>query len=77
MGFTSNPDKITLYMHKHLVQIDNTKCVQNVDMYTLQTEAACVWFHRYCVHAVRGLVSGGWPCTFAPGPRIELAVKDR
>ena len=30
-----------------------------------------------CVFAVRGLVSGGWPCTFAPGPRIQLAVKDR
>ena len=46
MGFTSTPDKITLYMprymHKHLVQIYNTKCVQNVHMYTLQTEAASV-----------------------------------
>ena len=20
---------------------------------------------------------GGWPCMFAPGPRIQLAVKDR
>ena len=35
-----------------------------------------MWFHWYCVFAVRG-VSGGWPCTFAPGPRIQLAVKDR
>ena len=42
MGFTSNPDKITLYMHKNLVQIDNTKCVQNVDMRTIQMKAASV-----------------------------------
>ena len=26
---------------------------------------------------VGGLVSGGWPCTFAPRPRIQLVVKDR
>ena len=31
-----------------------------------------MWFHWYYGFAVRGLVSRGWPCTFAPGPRILL-----
>ena len=36
-----------------------------------------MWFHWYCVLTVRKLVSGGWPCMFAPGSWIQLAVKDR
>ena len=31
-----------------------------------------------CVCSERpGLVSEGWHCTFTPGSRIQLAVKDR
>ena len=30
-----------------------------------------------CACSEKAIVSGGWPCTFAPGSQIQLAVKDR
>ena len=51
-------------MHKHLVQIDNTKCVQNVDMYTLQTEVASV-VHGVPI-CVAPLVVDGSPDSVSP-----------
>ena len=58
MGFTSTPDKITLYMprymHKHLVQIYNTKCVQN-RTHVHSTNGGC-FSGAWCSH----LSNAGW-----------------